>query len=72
MSRDNTKDPTPNAVYCRGDSVPGFNCGLVFLTDAQYAQQLASPNSSWFCPNCGSSARWDDYCQTTNPPEDEA
>ena len=74
MNRDNRNDPTPYAVYCRGDSVPGQQpCGLVFLErDGQhgYRYQMSNPDGGWYCPNCGSSANWDDACQETNPPEE--
>ena len=70
--RDNRNDPTPYAIYCRGDSVPGQKpCGLVFLDHAHYIRELMRPNLGWSCPKCGSTANWDDDCQETNPPEDQ-
>ena len=73
IERDNSQDPTPYAVYCMGHDYgvgidPG--CGLVFLTDEQYGQQLAMPNYTWRCSNCGHEASWDDDCRETNPPND--
>lgn len=48
-------------VRCRGDSVPGQQpCGVVGLTMAQYEHQMNKPDSLWYCPNCGSSANYDD------------
>lgn len=70
--RDNRSDPTPYAVYCAGDNIPGqAPCGLVFLTNDEYSAQLKRPNRGWHCPKCLSCASWDDHCQETNPPEDE-
>lgn len=70
MKRDNSNDETPFAVYCKGDSVPGQSpCGLVFLERSMYRHQMMNPNHGWYCPNCGSSAMWDDWCQETNPVE---
>ena len=72
-SRDNKNDPTPYAVICHGDSVATQkSCGLVFLQlggEHQYSHQLNSSNRGWYCPNCGSTATWDDYCQETDPQE---
>jgi hypothetical protein len=49
------------AVRCQGDSVEGQKaCGLVELTLAQYERQMMAPNSLWCCPNCGSTATYDD------------
>lgn len=47
-------------VRCRGDSVPGYCCGSVNLTEEQYDAQMSRPNSLWCCPNCGSTATFDD------------
>lgn len=48
-------------VRCQGDSVPGQTpCGLVALTNKQYLRQMHHPNHGWCCPNCGSSASFDD------------
>ena len=72
MNRDNTKDPTPFAVYCNGDALgEQLSCGLVFLSETEYEKQLDKPDLLWCCPKCGSSAEWDDWCQATNPPEEE-
>lgn len=69
MDRDNRNDDTPYAVYCNGDSIPGqSSCGLVFLAESDYLRQLSKPDYGWSCPHCGSTARWDDCCQVTNPP----
>lgn len=67
--RDNKNDPTPYAVSCKGDSIPGQQpCGLVFLDNEAYTHQMCCADRGWFCPNCGSTASWDDDCQETNPP----
>lgn len=48
-------------VRCQGDSIPGQQpCGLVGLTREQYSHQMNRSDSGWFCPNCGSSAAYDD------------
>ena len=47
-------------IRCHGDSVPGHCCGLVELTHEQYMAQLSRPDRGWACPNCGSSASFDD------------
>jgi hypothetical protein len=48
-------------VQCHGDSVPGQqSCGLVGLTYTEYCRQLEKPEVGWWCPNCGSSAEYDD------------
>jgi hypothetical protein len=47
-------------VRCRGDSVPGHCCGSVTLTEEQYIAQMDRPDSVWCCPNCGSTATFDD------------
>ena len=48
-------------VICRGDSIPGQQpCGNVDLTEEQYDTQMNRPDSLWYCPNCGSSAIFDD------------
>lgn len=71
MSRNNTKDPTPWAVYCHGGYGHPRPCGLVFLTREQYGQQLAQADAHWRCPRCGALASWDDWCQETNPLDGE-
>lgn len=49
------------AVRCRGDNVPGqLACGLVYLTFEQYEREMMRPNVGWSCPQCGSSADYDD------------
>lgn len=71
--RDNKNDPTPYAIYCRGDSIEGQTpCGLVFLNKEGQHGYLYQMNKrhGWYCPNCESTAIWDDYCQETNPPEE--
>lgn len=71
MSRDNSNDPTPYAVYCHGDSIPGQpKCGIVFLDEQNYSHQMDRPDNGWTCPQCGSTASWDDDCQITNPPDE--
>lgn len=53
--------PFMYGVHCHGDSVEGQEpCGLVELTPEQYLRQLSRPDSLWYCPNCGSTATWDD------------
>lgn len=48
-------------VRCHGDSVPGLtSCGIVGLTRKQYCQQMRRPNRGWDCPNCGSTASYQD------------
>ena len=77
--RDNTDDPTPWAVICpnlRALLVSAVvadrgSVGLVFLTEDQYLKQLRAPGDKWHCPECGAEAEWDDYCQATNPPEED-
>jgi hypothetical protein len=49
------------AVVCRGDSVPGQKpCGQVKISGDEYVRQLSRPDSLWMCPNCGSTADFDD------------
>lgn len=49
------------AVHCLGDSVEGQQpCGMVYLSEDQYWGQMGQPNRLWHCPNCGSTARYDD------------
>ncbi len=77
--RDNTNDPTPWAVICpnlagmlaAAGNVHDASLGVVFLSEAQYVAQLISDGEGWKCPGCGADAEWDDYCQETNPPEDQ-
>jgi hypothetical protein len=64
--RDNYNDPTPYAVICLHD------CGLQFLDELEYTRQLNRPDSLWVCPKCGRIANWDDDCQVTNPPDEDA
>lgn len=52
-------------VQCHGDSITGRpdkekSCGLVTISHAQYTAQMARPDSPWGCPNCGSTASFDD------------
>lgn len=47
-------------VRCHGNSVPGYCCGSVGLSEEEYFSQLSRPNSLWCCPNCGSTASFDD------------
>lgn len=48
-------------VQCHGDSVPGQQpCGVVGLTMWQYSHQMSKPDARWYCPNCGSTATYDD------------
>jgi hypothetical protein len=62
MSRSMRDEPetTYAVVRCRGDSVPGYCCGPVPLTEEQYIAQMERPDSLWCCPNCGSTAIFDD------------
>lgn len=49
------------AVNCHGDWDDGANsCGLVELPFAEYERQMAKPDALWCCPNCGSTATYDD------------
>lgn len=48
------------AVRCHGDSVPGHCCGLVEIDEQEYMRQMMRPDSLWCCPNCGSTASFDD------------
>ena len=56
--------PTPYAVKCHGDSVPGVgSCGIVYLQgEGQhgYLHQMSKPDSGWYCPSCGSTATFQD------------
>lgn len=61
------KHPTPYAVRCSGDTMddvgPRQPCGIVYLQkEGQhgYLYQLNKPDSGWYCPNCGSTAAWQD------------
>lgn len=48
-------------VRCYGDSIPGQTpCGIVGLTREQYSFQMRRPNRGWDCPNCGSTASYQD------------
>jgi hypothetical protein len=53
---------TPYAIYCTSGPLEGYSgCGLVYLTDNEYNQQMMRPNATWRCPICGMyPARWDD------------
>lgn len=68
MSRDNSGDPTPYAVICYGDpDADHAGCGLQFLSEEQYGQQLENPDRPWMCPKCDSGqTQWDEECQETN------
>lgn len=49
------------AVSCHGDWMePATSCGLVELSFAEYERQMAKPDHLWCCPNCGSTATYDD------------
>lgn len=49
------------AVDCHGDSVDGQEpCGLVEISFGEYERQMARPNALWCCPNCGSTATYND------------
>lgn len=73
MSRDNTNDPTPYAIYCYTTGCPRPNpeSNLVFLDEDEYDTQLYHADSLWSCPYCDSEAVWDDDSQITNPNEEE-
>lgn len=50
---------SPYAVNCDGPmDVPGYGCGLVYLTDKEYNQQTDRPDSIWRCPICRCEAFW--------------
>lgn len=74
MSRDNANDPTPYAVICHGDPDVGHSgCGLQFLSEEQYSQQLENPDRPWRCPKCHfGETQWDEDCQETNRQEETA
>ena len=64
-----TRHPSPYAVRCTGDTLDGpgrFPCGIVYLYLSRepvqhgYSYQLSKPDSGWYCPNCGSTAIWQD------------
>lgn len=48
------------AVRCRGDSIPGHCCGVVEIDAQEYMRQMSRADSLWCCPNCGSTADFDD------------
>ena len=48
-----SKDPTPYAVDCT-------NCGLVYMTEEFYSEQMMCPDSKWICPICGRISSWND------------
>ena len=62
------KHPTPYAVRCTGDTLESvsnklYPCGIVYLNrEGQhgYLYQMGKANSRWYCPNCGSTAIWQD------------
>ena len=61
---------TPWAVHCEGPfDMPGYGCGLVYLTKQEYDRQMDAPDSLWKCPLCRYSAQWDDdnYEQMETP-----
>ena len=64
MEPKNTNHSTPHAVHCHGDSVPEMgSCGIVYLRyEGQhgYKWQMNYPNRGWYCPNCGSTATFQD------------
>ena len=60
---DGTEYATPFAVICN-------MCGPRCLTDEQYISQSEWIDAKWFCPVCGGSADWDDFCPETNPAEE--
>lgn len=56
-----TEDVVYAGIICHGDSVPGQQpCGRVDITESQYDAQMNRPDSLWCCPNCGSTADFDD------------
>lgn len=59
-TQDEIENNTRAYVRCRGDSVPGHCCGMVALTEDEYLKQLSRPDSLWCCPNCGSTAIYND------------
>lgn len=58
--RDEPEEKPYAVIRCHGDSVPGYCCGKVNLTEEQYNAQMQRPDSVWACPNCGSNATFDD------------
>jgi hypothetical protein len=49
------------AVRCHGNSVPGVaSCGLVDIDHDEYYRQMCQPDSVWCCPNCGSTASFNE------------
>ncbi len=64
-----SETPTPYAVYCDQQEENAWCCGWdpkekrrqpVFMTEACYAAQMSSPDSTWSCPSCGGSGIWID------------
>ena len=64
------KHPTPYAVKCSGDTLEGIYppvkwkpCGIVYLSREGlhgYLWQISRPDNLWYCPNCGSTATFQD------------
>lgn len=64
------KHLTPYAVRCSGDALEGNaprsewqSCGIVYLgREGQhgYLWQMNYPDRGWYCPNCGSTATFQD------------
>lgn len=55
------REKTPWAVNCPSH-------GKVFLTEAEYDQQMARPDATWRCP-CGQEAKFDDENFDAHEPE---
>lgn len=49
------------ALHCLGDSVADQRpCGEVKISYPEYLGQLNKADDPWTCPNCGSTAEFDD------------
>lgn len=48
-------------IVCVQSGIDGIApCGKVDLSQGQYNRQMSAENSTWFCPNCGGYAVFDD------------
>lgn len=66
---------TPYAIWCPEGPLDGYpGCGLVYLTQVEYYNQLGRPDSVWVCPICHMRpVRWDDenYSQMLDREQEE-